>query len=171
MNFAEVRIAVGLALQRHGGGGLEKYAKAAQKGGAAAAAAAAADGVTGAVAGAGAASQQAEGLQAYVQQLQDAFLKAGQAAAEAAASAGGEGGASAGAAQQLQWAVEQLCGVLKQAAAPAEAKHSVLQFLAVHALFSVDAAAAKKVSRGSGKQPGMQQLPAKARRTMARLRA
>ena len=52
--------------------------------------------------------------------------------------------------QQRQWAIEQLCGVLKQAAAAAEVKQQVLRFLTVHALFSIDAAAAKKVCLAAG---------------------
>ena len=134
---AEVRIAVALALQRHGGGSLEKFAKVAPadkaepEGGSAVAGAGA-----GAAAGAGAGGADAEGLQQYVRQLQDTFLQsAGPDVAE-----GGDGSS-----QQRQWAIEQLCSVLKQAAAPVGVKQEVLQFLAVHALFSVNAAAAKKV--------------------------
>ena len=135
--IAEVRIAVGLALQRHGGAELERFATGGagkkEKGekAKAAAAAAVAEGGKEAAADGGAA---AEGLQQYVRQLQDAFLSGG-------AGEGGEGGGQ----QQRQWAVEQLCSVLKQRAAPAAAKLEVLRFLAVHALFSLDAAAAKKV--------------------------
>ena len=152
---AEVRIAVALALQRHGGGALilAKYSKGTAKGAAAAAAdggklGGAQNGAAGApAAAAAAAAEQAEGLQQYVAQLQETFLQAGGATAAAGEEVGEDG--AAGSAQQRQWAIEQLCGVLKQAAAPPEDKHAVLRFLAVHALFSVDAAAAKKV-RGLG---------------------
>lgn len=134
-----MRIAVALALQRHGGAELERFAtagtggkadKKGENGKAAVAAAAAKEGGEGDAAA-------AEGLRQYVRQLEDTFLQG-----SAPAAADDDTGAGQ---QQRQWAVEQLCSVLKQRAAPAAVKLDVLRFLAVHALFSLDAAAAKKV--------------------------
>lgn len=141
-----------LALQRHGGAELERYATGGtgkdKKGDKADKSKAAVEGgkEAGKDAGNAEGAAAAEGLQQYVRQLQDAFLSGGGDKA-----AGGEAEEAAGAAagqQQRQWAVEQLCSVLKQRVAPAAVKLEVLRFLAVHALFSIDAAAAKKVGAG-----------------------
>jgi membrane protein involved in colicin uptake len=161
-----VRIAVSLALQRHGGADLERYArsaggdkaaaatakdsKPADKSAAAAAAAKAAKAAPEVAAAAvqAATAEQAAELEQYVRQLQAAFLAAagGGSGSGTEVAAAADGGAGDGT-QQRQWAVEQLCGVLKQAAAPAEVKHSVLRFLAQHALFTINVSAAKKVRR------------------------
>jgi hypothetical protein len=151
---------VSLALQRHGGADLERYARGAAAGrdkekegqgnGVGGTAVIDAGGTDGA-------KQAGEELERYVQQLQATFLAAAAQAGGGGGEAGEEGGggeAAAAAAQQLQWSVEQLAGVVRQAAAPAAAKHAVLRFLALHALFRLDAAAAKKVGWGSSRGAG-----------------
>lgn len=146
-----------LALQRHGGADLERFATGGaskdKKADKADKSKAAAEGSkeTGKEAGADGAAA-AEGLQQYVQQLQDAFLSGG--GSQGADGEAGEGAGEGAGQQQRQWAVEQLCSVLKQRAAPAAVKLEVLRFLAVHALFSLDAGAAKKVGGRCGRQGG-----------------
>ena len=160
-----------LALQRNGGSELQRYVVKQQQqqqqqlllnGGdkekptAAAAAAGGNASVAGRTAATAADAQQ---LQQYVKQLQDTFVQAagsadaGMDAAEQEAAAA-DGSSSAAGQQQRQWAIEQLCSVLKQAAAPAALKQEVLQFLAVHALFRVDVGAAKKVRTVSERSAG-----------------
>lgn len=146
-----------LALQRHGGAELERFATGGaskdKKADKADKSKAAAEGSkeTGKEAGAGGAAA-AEGLEQYVRQLQDAFLSGG--GSQGADGDAGEGAGEGAGQQQRQWAVEQLCSVLKQRAAPAAVKLEVLRFLAVHALFSLDAAAAKKVGGRRGGRGG-----------------
>lgn len=94
---------------------------------------------------------EGEGLETYVHKLQATFTDTAAASGEAGQEAEAEAEAEEGGGrQQLQWSVEQMCGVLKQATTPAALKVEVLQFLALHAFFSVGAAAAKKVSTARG---------------------
>ncbi|GAB4814705.1 hypothetical protein N2152v2_001751 [Parachlorella kessleri] len=140
---AGVRVAVTLALQRHGGAGFEKLTKAKKAG-------PMLEGVEG------------QALQSQIAQVQSTFCAA--AAGNRPSTANGqqqeeggaedteqeEEGAAAAAASaqppaQQQWAVEQLCSLCRLPAATVGDKLAVLRFLALHAFLRLDpkAAAAK----------------------------
>jgi hypothetical protein len=120
---------VSLALQRHGGLDLERYIDKASGDKTVTAGNESDAAYNGNYKGRGKDWEQ------YVQQLQNTLLHTGNRMLEEECDDSQEG----------QWAIQQLCGVLKHSAALAEVKLQVLKFLAVHAFFSIDTAAAQKV--------------------------
>ena len=126
---ADMRVAVSAALQRHGGLELERCMSTR-----------ALDAATAGGEEPGASSTRtaarAGDLGRYVEQVQRTFLEA---------DSGATGSHSA---QQRLWALEQLSGVLKRTTTPTECNLRILQFLAVHAFFSVsNVEAAQQVRR------------------------